>query len=146
MLEGIDLDLYPPHKTHYLAYALQFGLKPPNAKSMNKSETKNQKKAGNDKVDQLVGRVRAVRPFRKVFVLPNRFGDQPVKMPVYYDRRRRGAARVEKKKVSKLPVYRKGQVYPKRKPISYPEEIVRKYKVKKSEKTRKKAFMIHSPE
>ena len=37
MLKTINLDDYPAHRTHYLAYALQFGTKPPSVATMNRS-------------------------------------------------------------------------------------------------------------
>lgn len=79
MLKGINLSLYPKEKTHYLAYALQFGLKLPTPSTMRRSERKNMVKNGAAKAANVTGRG-LVGVFRhigkKVFVLPNRFGDK----------------------------------------------------------------------
>jgi len=40
------LNLYPANKTHYLAYALQYGLELPSVKTMKRCENRNQKKSG----------------------------------------------------------------------------------------------------
>jgi hypothetical protein len=51
MLKDLDLEVYPPFRTHYLAYALQFGLKLPSVATMNRCEKRNQQKAGVDKAN-----------------------------------------------------------------------------------------------
>jgi hypothetical protein len=73
LLEGINLTHYPANKTHYLAYALQYGLKPPSVKTMNRCEAKNQKKSGADKAQKITGRLAAVSMRRK-FNVPDKFG------------------------------------------------------------------------
>ena len=123
-LEKIDLDLYPPNHTHYLAYALQFGLKPPSIKSMKRSEFKNAQKAGIDKANKVTGRTLMGLHRRAPFYIPDKYGPQPVKMPVFVDRRRgrgRGPVKVAFEKRPTMLKYRKGQVYPKRDPISKPK-------------------------
>ena len=97
-----------------------------------------------NKASTVVGRVLPLRKNRP-FYIPNKFGPQPPKMPVFVGRPRRGAARVINKKPT-LPIYRKGQVYPKREPISKPEQIERKITVNTTSKNRKKVFILHSPE
>ena len=51
MLKDINLGNFPEQRTHYLAYALQFGLKLPSVKTMNRCEGRNRGKAGSDKAD-----------------------------------------------------------------------------------------------
>jgi hypothetical protein len=78
MLKGINLALYPKERTHYLAYALQFGLKPASKTTMDRSERKNNNKSKVNKIegDASYLNVAAIQQRkRKLFVLPNRFGD-----------------------------------------------------------------------
>ena len=73
LLEGVDLNLYPANKTHYLAYALQYGLELPSVKTMKRCENRNQKKSGAEKAQQVTGRIAIVRR-KRAFVLPDKYG------------------------------------------------------------------------
>lgn len=113
LLEGINLHLYPAFKTHYLAYALQFGLKLPSVKAMSRSEARNKKKSGETKADQNTGR-RVRRVAMKVkHIVPMKFGPQPLVVRI----RKRGPKVVYPKRELH---YRKGHVYPSRESISLP--------------------------
>lgn len=79
MLKDINLANFPKERTHYLAYALQFGLKLPSVKTMDRCEGRNRKKAGTDKADEITGRVTIIsqRPKRKnPFTITTRYGDK----------------------------------------------------------------------
>jgi len=75
MLEGVNLADFPEGRTHYLAYALQFGLKLPSVKTMNRCERKNRAKAGADKADKITGRIIVPVVRRKKFNITTRYGD-----------------------------------------------------------------------
>lgn len=118
MLKDIYLERYPKEKTHYLAYALQFGLKPPSVASMKRSEKKNQIKVVVDKAEEATGKVLKVYRRKRGFVVPKRYDPA-----VLQDRKSKRVNRLIKntrKKVKKgkiRPAYRKGMVFPPRKPI-----------------------------
>lgn len=140
MLKGIDLSLYPKERTHYLAYSLQFGLKLPSATTMNRSEARNKIKKGADVADVVTRRAPVRRMHRRVvkiaFFLPNKFGPQPLKP----------RSRAIKSKVNKVIAYRPRRAIPGRKPISLPEEIVRKQLKMASPKKTNYAFRSRAPE
>lgn len=138
--------LYHGHRVHYLVYALQHGLKPPSAKSMDRSDRRNFAKSGETKADKVIGRRRRIQPssyeaYRYRFDVPKKFGSPPVKLVV--GRERRGAVRVVH---SKEPVFRKRRVFPPRKPISLPAEFVAKTHQKKVKKAKQTALIIRSPQ
>lgn len=77
MLEGINLGLYPKNRTHYLAYALQFGFKLPSVSSMDRTDLRNFNKSSKDKAAQIIGRplpVMMKQRRMRFFSLPNKFG------------------------------------------------------------------------
>ena len=124
MLKDLNLDHYPKEKTHYLAYALQFGLKPPSNATMRRSEKKNQVKAGVNKKEDDTGVHQLFMRKKRGFRVPLRYDKD-----VFKDRRFRRRNRLinnTRKKVKKgkvKPAYKKGMVFPPRKPISIPDEI-----------------------
>lgn len=149
MLKDINLGNYPANRTHYLAYALQFGLKPPSVSTMDRCERRNQVKAGLDKAAEISGSssVNFVRKKKKVFVLPKRYDPS-----MFNERRNRRNMRLfnnAKRKVKKgkvKPAYIPGKVFPPRNPIEIPEEIEPKQKRITAPKQREKVFVVHQPE
>ena len=148
MLRGINMTLYPPHRVHYLAYALQHGIKPPSLKTMDRCDRRNAHKSGSTQANKITKRRIAIPRYnmgnlnssRPYFNIPKRFGPQPVKQ---FSFRERGAAKVIH---PKGPVFRKRRVFPQRKPISLPAEFVAKIRTKKTMKAKQTAITIHSPE
>ena len=144
LIKDINLNLYPPHRVHYLIYALLHGLKLPSVQAMDRSDIRNSKKAGAERAAKVIkrpGRTLASVPLkvRRMFVLPEKVGSPPIVMPV---RRARGARKVV---YSKQPAYRKGRVFPPRKPISLPNGLLRNNKTNKTLKVRKEVFQVRSP-
>jgi hypothetical protein len=142
LLKEINLSHYPPNKTHYLAYALQFGLRLPSVTSMKRSEKRNAQKSGAGKAASATGRKQPrqlLGVLRGRFFIPSVFGGQPIKVAAAFARR---GPRVE---YSKAPTYRKGRVYPPRKPIALPVERVQKVKQAKVAKVRKPIFVTRCP-
>lgn len=128
MLKNIDLNLYPKEKTHYLAYALQFGLKPPSKATMMRSERRNMIKSGTKKAAEATGRLTNVDPTlirikKKGFTVPDRFGEKIIAKNLRGGRRRggmRNRGKGHQKVAVKNPVVLPGRVIPSRKPISLP--------------------------
>ena len=142
MLKNINLEHYPAHRTHYLAYALQFGQKPPSVTTMNRCEKRNQAMMGVDKADKVIGRVKVFkRNMHKRFEVPPRYLKNPFRgMRVYGFKRRRKVGKNKKEKKAYVP----GKVFPPRKPIAIPGDLVKKVKKLTSPKEREKIFTIHS--
>lgn len=95
MLGGINLDDFPPGRTHYLVYALQFGLPIPTQDTMDRCDRKNSikllkaHKQNDDGHDHNYRRAlnweRAhyIRHRnRNFFRLPKKYGDQPEKAEI----------------------------------------------------------------
>jgi hypothetical protein len=139
MLDGINLALYPKERTHYLAYALQYRLEPPSVQSMDRSETKNQKKMLSHQTASTVRRVPASAMRRKIrvsFYLPNKFGSKPV---TSFGRNGLGArVTAIRNRPRNVPFQMK--------PISLPKELIRNNRGKRLPKPLSKAFKIYSPE
>lgn len=139
MLHNIDLSLYPKERTHYLTYALQFGLKPPSAATMNRSQARNKIKKGSDVADTATKRIPARIMQRRIaklrFLLPNKFGPQPS----------RPRARAMNIKATKSIAYRPWRAIPGRKPISLPQEIIRKQLRVPNLKKTNNAFRSRAP-
>jgi hypothetical protein len=126
MLKGINLAHFPENRTHYLAYALQFGLKIPSVKTMNRCERRNRVKAGSDKADKITGKVQVIRvgKLRRPFKITTRYIDKEA-FGVFGGRRRRFIrGKKNENKAKKVVDVGPKRVISARNSISLPAEIV----------------------